>query len=1423
MAISKADLARFTRVGRSIRRKPAPRRSAPPRVSPTFARPLGDAAAPIKKAAVQARHRTVRARRAVPRAPSPALPVLRHPTRAQDKAVARLTVASVKRNAAQAPRGTSIKDKAALERSYLQDARSGKRGAAIRGASQRLDESRALRALHQVEAQRGTAGGSRSQRVAAGEALLRASVSPSQIRAGGAPRHRVGIGPASINASALTRPVLAAVRKGDGVALARFLGHDVPGFAGRAGKDAISLPQGAVLGTYELGKAGVALAHGDTKPARKIAGTLDDGALGRLVVHGDPKGALKAFGEHPLYSVLDVTGAGSVLGRTAGAGLRVGGRLGREGNVLARAGSTKRADLTIVEGTNQRVARAYSKNAIVKGGQVVGERIARRQGFDPNQARGFAQKHHMRGEVDEFAGQAEGMGRRGRDEMGAAAKGLAPKRKPGGKRVGKVERELVFAATERRLRGPATFKEDLLHERARLQKVYVEGRLAPDARQANRAQARAFDRALNDPRVLANAEEVFRAADEATAHTHAIERGKIAERMLDPRQAEISKVRPYAVSHMGAKPMDDATAARLVGESRGRTAGASTAHADARDAHVAALRADKETRLVEAYQRSKDPAVPVEQRAVAKKAAVRLAGELDVTPAQVRRLAARGVPDVAVARRVAVAARQHADDQHAGLPAREQAHAAALGEHQVAVRDVAAAEKRAAVAARQRSEAIGTQRSQRARGAKVSPARRDRAERRLAAAKADLSDARKRVRAAEKRAADTEPGRRASGLQDEHGQPLLTDEIVAHMDANGVPTPGFLSQRRDQIGAKAYFQNFFPSRKTADSKGRTGEATRQGSYDSNFQALTDNLVGGTRQLDVVRQFDDFIGRFGSKDEKGNQFTWDEATREAEVRGSLPGGVKWVPVRSGPARYSEEAKAAIAEGQDASSGPHIGDLMVSRFEQARQAPVGKAAAKERNVVLVPEAQFKRFQDHQLARSLPFEKAFQKFSGLFRGAVLPLSTKWVTGNVVEGVTRLAIEGVSPADVWHGGRVMKELRKVDEEAWRAMDTRVKGGLLFGAGDRLTVRRGADDFEGSILHGPAKLGQAAGHSQGVKQVIAAVTVMQKGIFGVNRGLERAMQQGVIGKQARRDAEEITRGWGQLLVMQKSIVHEVAQGLTGTPKQVQYARKADAVLGKYSRFSPSTRRAIQAYAPFLPWFLNSAKFVGYTLPVKHPAKTALLASVEREYQRDWDEAGKDLPPGDLRYNPRNARGGVVNVARFTPFGAFTKGPEILADPLLPQISGAVAIVAGRNFTGNKLKVQDGTEPSGSKRAALALYSIMESTVFGAGLARRLQEGGESPFDDSTLFAPRTKPGSAFGAPSKTPVVNAANRVFNPVKPTYLSDPTGGGGSGPVSRRDQMLERRAARIEESQAGGGRNARRELMLERRAARIEARGG
>jgi hypothetical protein len=42
-------------------------------------------------------------------------------------------------------------------------------------------------------------------------------------------------------------------------------------------------------------------------------------------------------------------------------------------------------------------------------------------------------------------------------------------------------------------------------------------------------------------------------------------------------------------------------------------------------------------------------------------------------------------------------------------------------------------------------------------------------------------------------------------------------------------------------------------------------------------------------------------------------------------------------------------------------------------------------------------------------------------------------------------------------------------------------------------------------------------------------------------------------------------------------------------------------LLGKYEGFRPTTRALIQGPMPFLPWALNAARFVYWTMPVITP------------------------------------------------------------------------------------------------------------------------------------------------------------------------------------------------------------------------------
>jgi hypothetical protein len=611
-----------------------------------------------------------------------------------------------------------------------------------------------------------------------------------------------------------------------------------------------------------------------------------------------------------------------------------------------------------------------------------------------------------------------------------------------------------------------------------------------------------------------------------------------------------------------------------------------------------------------------------------------------------------------------------------------------------------------------------------------------------------------------------------------------TSEILRHIEENGNRMPGFVGQRRDQSGARSYFVNWFGGRKTVDSKSRTGKAAQTGAYDASFNALEQQLVRGQGVSDAIGTFDDFVGRFGSKRRDGKPYTWDEAERTAQELQEAT-GMAWTPVRAVPARYDKATRESILENQGTASAPgHLDALTTGRLDDALKEPDGKERLA-RNVVLVPAQQVKRFAEHQATGSGPGAKAGQVMTRAFRGTVLPFSTKWLTGNLAEAVLRSAAHGIGPGDVARGRRVMGELRKLDYNAWRRADTRIRGGLLYGSGDRLNVRRASEDFAGTRMEGTAKAAEAAARLPIVRQVATAVRAYQRAVFALNRGMEQAFQTGVIGKEARKDVQELTSSWAKAIAMQEDVAKEVARGLLGTPKQVQFARAADEVLGKYSRFAPTTRRTIQTFTPFGAWFMNAARFSFYTLPAKHPVKAALLANVELALEDDIKANGKLVPPGELQSAIRRKDGGLVNLARYTPFSIATKGPEGVTDILLPQIDSAWAALKGESFTGKPLRQQSGEPVEGSKRTWLALYTLLEGLAPGVSIARRIQEKGATAYDDSFVWSPKTKPGTARSG--------AADRILNPVRPTYL-----GGGGSPGGKVPAALQREADAIAEQQ-------------------------
>jgi hypothetical protein len=102
--------------------------------------------------------------------------------------------------------------------------------------------------------------------------------------------------------------------------------------------------------------------------------------------------------------------------------------------------------------------------------------------------------------------------------------------------------------------------------------------------------------------------------------------------------------------------------------------------------------------------------------------------------------------------------------------------------------------------------------------------------------------------------------------------------------------------------------------------------------------------------------------------------------------------------------------------------------------------------------------------------------------------------------------------------------------------------------------------------------------------------------------------------------------------------------------------------------------------------------------------------------------------------------------------------------------------------------------PSPAEKFLIALYGGAEATVPYLATARRLREGGGTPYADSTVVSPRTKPGSAH--------MSAVRRTLDPLRPTYLKQPSSGGGAaaaGGIDSADLHDIREA--VQDATAGG----------------------
>jgi hypothetical protein len=706
--------------------------------------------------------------------------------------------------------------------------------------------------------------------------------------------------------------------------------------------------------------------------------------------------------------------------------------------------------------------------------------------------------------------------------------------------------------------------------------------------------------------------------------------------------------------------------------------------------------------------------------------------------------------------------------------------------------------------------------------------------------------------------------RNTERLRDAHGNPLEPHEIEAFLKSRG-RDPGTVAYLPPNVTRRQFHKQFRPEqgRGTLTTPGhvRTGAQARKGAVENSAKLIQAAGVRHAVTLAKARSIDRLIAEHGmihpaaakakagkplTKHEqrvaaRGGYFTGAEA---AEVINRAKNAGEYLKaVRAVPGRLDAATQKIIREDFQ---GPGGMDTLGQRLLNDRVLTEDqlRSAGKTRNVVLVNGHLIDRLNAH-LTPSSSAAKFAQITNKAFRYAVLP-QPRWLVGNFFEPLV-VRMPGVGSGvnvfglavDVRAANRLIGHMERHSDPAVRAAAAEIRahqfGGLLFG-NRGLTNRRTLEDFP--ALHGQAEkvYGTMVAKLPATRQLAQVTGMLLKGggkglmaplhaIFAVNRAGEAGLQRAAFGKAVRRDAEEFTRSWAKTLNLGQKALDDVAKGLTNTATQHRFMDAQHELLGKYEGFSPTLRGIIQGPAPFLPWALNAARFVFWTMPAHRSAQTALLVRLDRVVQNDWEQLHKGVPPGMGLAIP-NGKGGWTDVARYTPYGL--TGPlaegelKSVTGQLLPQISGTEAALEGKDPFGRDLVMSTHEKPTGGQKGKIAFNSLLEALVPYLSNARRLQEHGETAFADSTVLHPRTKPGTSHG-------MSAARRVLDPFRPTYLTagasregtpiPPAASQASGPVSPREAFLERRAARLAQQ---SHQSSEREAFLERRAARL-ARGG
>lgn len=384
------------------------------------------------------------------------------------------------------------------------------------------------------------------------------------------------------------------------------------------------------------------------------------------------------------------------------------------------------------------------------------------------------------------------------------------------------------------------------------------------------------------------------------------------------------------------------------------------------------------------------------------------------------------------------------------------------------------------------------------------------------------------------------------------------------------------------------------------------------------------------------------------------------------------------------------------------------------------------------VVIPHSAKHQFQQHDSYMTPTVMSAVgSTVTGAFRRTVLPFSVKWFNANIVEGALRDVISGGAlPTSVAKGMEFRSFLKEINPEYYAKWKTVVAGGGHGQMQRNLLVEQDVNTFENRTaetkLAGFGKAMTQWGKRPTVQTAAHAFDKYTDVVFHtLNGSWERAVHMGMAGKVLR-DHPLMDNALRN--AAQKALTEVERGGVSDSEfmnVMVPFAKELHGMFGKYGAFSPSTRRSIATWTPFIAWTLNSINFVTHYLPKDHPIVTALLADANKsslEWRKNKGLAYfmKGAVPfwlmGSIPVGSSKWRG-----SQMTPFGLWGDPTMTVSGTFNPLGQAVWQNLQGKDWKGADLKGSAKSNPY--YKTGLALLTFIEGTVPITGIAAQMSQG----------------------------------------------------------------------------------------------------